>query len=146
MKNRILLKYLILIIVLVISYLSLYSQTGGIKGIVKYKKTNEILAYASIKIEFNGEKYIETTTDIDGFYIIKSVSPGNYDLKASYNGYVFYVKKKIEIKSGTITKNNIIIIDRPKYDSIKVKGGFVKSVKIKKQKIIDIESITSLQT
>ncbi len=73
---------------------------GSIKGVCRDAVTNEVLIGANILIEGTGTG---NSTDLDGAYIINSISPGTYTLVASYVGYE-EAKKEVTVESGkTIT-------------------------------------------
>jgi hypothetical protein len=60
---------------------------GGIKGKVLDKSNNESIPFANVIVELNGVQVGGATTDFDGNYHIKPLSPGKYDVKASFVGY-----------------------------------------------------------
>ncbi len=76
------------------------AQTGSIEGVVKDKKSGEVLPGVTITIE-------GTTTgaaaDIDGHFIIPKLKPGKYRLKASYISYTPLVTDEIKVEGGKST-------------------------------------------
>ena len=77
--------YLILAVILLVNTSLLFGQTSGnIKGIITDATSGSPLPGANVFFEGT---VIGTATDFDGFYSIKNVKPGNYNLVVSYIGY-----------------------------------------------------------
>jgi outer membrane receptor protein involved in Fe transport len=68
---------------------AIYAQVGqgSLKGKVVDKANGEPIPFANIVVELNGVQAGGATTDFDGNYFIKPLSPGKYTVKASYVGY-----------------------------------------------------------
>ena len=96
MRKVISLSLLLLVII------SIYAQTGTVKGRVFNMKTNEPLEFATIRIQgtVNG-----TTTDLEGNYVIES-NPGFYRLEVSYVGFETTLSPEIHIQG-----NQTVFID-----------------------------------
>jgi outer membrane receptor protein involved in Fe transport len=60
---------------------------GALKGKVLDKANGEPIPFANVVVEQNGVQAGGATTDFDGNYFIKPLSPGKYTVKASYVGY-----------------------------------------------------------
>jgi len=75
---------------------SVLAQSGMVSGRVLDKKTGESLIGANVIIENTN---LGAATEIDGSFIIKSVPPGKYSLKASYVGYASETKKDVVIEA-----------------------------------------------
>ena len=100
------LKYLFIILV-VIAMLpnSLYSQqTGSISGKITDKNTNEELIGANVLVVGTT---IGSSTDIDGKYLIKGLTEGNYTIKISYVSYNSVTVQNIDVKSGENAKIDV---------------------------------------
>ena len=81
-------KRLLTLISLIIATSSfVFSQQGTLKGKIFDKSTKEPLAFASIIIESGGRQFAGTQSDENGEYLIKPITPGKYDIKATYMGY-----------------------------------------------------------
>ena len=65
------------------------AQTGGgsIKGKVLDKATGEPIPFANVIAERNGTQAGGSQTDFDGNFTIKPLTPGKYDIKASFVGF-----------------------------------------------------------
>ncbi len=65
----------------------LLAQDGALKGKVLDKDTREPIPFANIILENKGSQVGGATSDFDGNYMIKPITPGKYDLKATFVGY-----------------------------------------------------------
>lgn len=81
MKGR--LGFLLVVMSFFISQLA-SAQSGTVRGSVYDKETGEPILYGTVNILNTTHGVI---TDLDGFFIIPNVAPGNYTLVASYVGY-----------------------------------------------------------
>lgn len=87
--------------------LMLYSQ-GVLTGTITDASTKEPLPFVNVVVEQNGEQMGGATTDMDGNYQIKPLSPGEYDIRASFVGYKTVLKTKVAVKaSGFSTGGSI---------------------------------------
>lgn len=75
-------------ITLLLSAFSFFFMADGIlKGKVIDKDTKEPIAFANVLLELNDTLVGGATTDFNGNYVIESIEPGIYDVKATYVGY-----------------------------------------------------------
>jgi len=95
-------KLLSVLLTLIIPFTS-YAQNGALKG--KLTSGGEPLAYATIALTGTS---IATTSSEKGFYILKNIAPGNYEVSFTAIGYSTE-KIKISIRSGqeTILNENL---------------------------------------
>lgn len=77
--------------------------TGTVKGTVNDKDAGETMPFANVVLELNGNLVTGAATDIDGNYTIKSVTPGKYDLVASYSGYQTVKIEGVVVNADKIT-------------------------------------------
>lgn len=89
--------------------LLVFSQSGTLSGKVTDKTTKEPIPFVNIIIELNGTQAGGTTSDFDGKYTIKPITPGKYDLKATYVGYKPIMIKGISVKSDVITFSDLVM-------------------------------------
>ncbi len=89
--------------------LLVFSQSGTLRGKVIDKDTKEPIPFVNIVVELGGTQAGGTTSDFDGNYTIKPITPGKYDLKATYVGFKPVLVKGIQIKSDQITFSDIIM-------------------------------------
>ncbi|NCC73775.1 MAG: TonB-dependent receptor, partial [Sphingobacteriia bacterium] len=82
------LKHLLLTVVslLAINLLG-FSQTGSIQGKILDTETKEAIPFANVAIYAGGNLLTGATTDFDGKYAVRSLTPGNYSVRASFVGY-----------------------------------------------------------
>ena len=84
-----------------------FAQSGTLKGKVIDKETKEPIPFASIIVEMGGTQAGGTTSDFDGNYTIKPLTPGKYDIKATYVGYKPLMIRGFIIKSDQIAFENL---------------------------------------
>ena len=80
-----------------------FAQDGAIKGKVMDKETAEAIPFANIIAERGGKLYGGATSDFDGFFTIKPLPPGNYDLKVSFIGYKSILLTGVVVTPDAIT-------------------------------------------
>jgi hypothetical protein len=78
----------------------LLAQDGKLRGKVTDKESGEPLIGANITVEGTG---LGAASDINGEYIILSVPPGVYAIKASYIGYAGYTISNIRVNANITT-------------------------------------------
>lgn len=88
-------------LIITLSAINTFAQTGKISGAIKDASTGEGLIGANIVI---GGTTLGAATDIDGSYVILNVPPGTYSLKASMVGYspVTTIDVRVNINQTTI--------------------------------------------
>jgi len=85
-----------------------FGQSGGIKGKIIDKSSQESIPFANVIIEDTLGKFISgATTDIDGKYTIKPIEPGLYNLILAYIGYDSLRIERIAVISDSISVINI---------------------------------------
>lgn len=98
MFNRI----LILIAILLVPVL-LHAQTGKISGRVLDRESKEPLIGANVAIEGTT---LGGITDVNGAYVILSVPPGGFSIKASYVGYQTITVTGVRVSTNLTTDLN----------------------------------------
>ncbi len=81
-------------------------NTGQINGTVTDSISGEPLIGANVYVMVNGNLF-GTTTDIEGYYVLKPLQPGLYDVKISYIGYAEKVFEDIRVSQQNITGLNV---------------------------------------
>jgi hypothetical protein len=82
--------------------LMLYAQ-GTLTGTITDSQTKEPLPFVNVIVEQNGQQMGGATTDINGNYQIKPLSPGSYDIRASFMGYKTILKTGVQVKASGFT-------------------------------------------
>lgn len=82
-------KKLLLFLVSFLCSIGLYAQVGqgALKGKITDKANKEPIPFANIIVQVNGSLVTGGTTDFDGKFEIKPISPGKYDITVKYVGY-----------------------------------------------------------
>lgn len=80
-------------------------DAGKLRGVVRDKVTREPLSFATVVALQNGIIKGGTNTDENGNYSIAPLSPGTYDVRASYAG------KTLTISGVVITANRTVVLD-----------------------------------
>lgn len=88
----------------------LFAQSGTLKGRVTDKETGDAIPFVNIILESGGRQIGGSASDFDGYYTIKPITPGKYNLKASFVGYKPLTVTNIVINSDKITFYNIELI------------------------------------
>ncbi|MBA3901286.1 MAG: TonB-dependent receptor, partial [Bacteroidetes bacterium] len=96
--------FILLFIVSLISLENqLFAQKGTIAGIITDAETKEALPFVNIGIQGTS---MGSTTGIDGIYQIQNISPGTYNITASYIGY-----KPLTMIEVVVTSTKTVVID-----------------------------------
>lgn len=85
------------ILVSLLAITMIQAQSGIIKGRVYNVINNEPIMFANLIIEGSSTGVV---SDIDGNYEIKNLTPGTYNLKASYLGFKDVTKYEIEVTNS----------------------------------------------
>lgn len=80
------------------------SQDGKLRGMVTDMETNEPLVGANVVIEGSS---LGASTSLDGEYVILSVPPGTYTVKASYIGYASVSISNVRVNANITTTQDI---------------------------------------
>jgi len=76
----------------------LEAQTGTVRGNIFEKESGNPVIYCTVQLA--GTKY-GTTTDLDGFFVISNVPPGDYRLLATYIGYDS-ISMPVKVKASAV--------------------------------------------
>ncbi len=95
-----------------LSFLSLISlaQTGTIRGFVYDKASGEPIIFINVYLEGT---QIGTSTDVNGYYSVTQVPPGNYNLVVEALGYQ-KVSENIDLKAGQIINKKLFAAQQAK--------------------------------
>jgi outer membrane receptor protein involved in Fe transport len=95
-------------------------NTGKISGRVMDQETNEPLIGVTVLIEGTS---MGAATDVDGYYMINNVPPGNYNLIFSAVGYQKKKMTNVKVSVDFTTKQNISL----KSEAISVEGVTIEA-------------------
>ncbi len=95
-------KRILLLLLAVFFSASLVAQTGEIQGKVLDPDLGEGLPFATVTTVVNGT-LTGAQTDFDGFYSIKPLPPGNYEVTVQYVGYQTQVINNVLVSSDKST-------------------------------------------
>jgi hypothetical protein len=79
-----------------------FCQSGAMKGKVYDKDTKDPIPFANIVLYIDSTIKAGATSDFDGNFIIKPITPGTYDVKTTYIGYKTAITKGIIINADQI--------------------------------------------
>jgi outer membrane receptor protein involved in Fe transport len=105
-KAKFFFSYFTLSVALLSFPVSLFAQTGIIRGKITDAKTNEALIGASVTLAGTSTVVI---ADLEGNYIIKNVKPGKQSLSFSYVGYLAKTQAGIITENGKETVVNVAL-------------------------------------
>jgi len=123
---------LLLLLGTLLSFSSVYSQTGKITGRITNNK-NDLISGATVTVVENSRTI---TTDIDGRYII-TLPAGKYSISVSYVGYIKKSINEINVEAGKETLLDIVIEESNKNQLSEV---VVKATPAKKQSVASMIS------
>ncbi|HPD64895.1 MAG TPA: TonB-dependent receptor [Bacteroidia bacterium] len=98
------------IILLILSIINTFAQTGKIQGRIYDEKNNEPLPFANIVIYGTN---IGSTSDLDGKFIFTGVNPGFIRLAVSSVGYKMVITEEIQVSSAKTS-----VIDIPMQQTV----------------------------
>ena len=96
-----------LYIVLLFTFIQLNAQSGIISGFISDSSSAEALIGANVILQETGQGM---ATDINGYYIIQDITPGDYVLMVSYVGFKLK-KEKLNISDGQSIKLDISLTE-----------------------------------
>lgn len=99
-------KFMVLMLFFLSASLINAGVTGKLKGTIKDNETGEPLVGANVLLEGTT---LGAATDINGEYFILNISPGSYNILASYIGYQKQKITNIAISVDRTTQTNILL-------------------------------------
>jgi len=82
-------------------------DAAAIRGRVVDKENGDPLPYVMVVVEQNNAQVGGSTTDINGNYLIKPITPGTYNIKASFLGYKTAQITNIPLRSALLETVNL---------------------------------------
>lgn len=116
-----------------------FAQTAGIKGFVYDKSTGEPSIFINVYLEGTT---IGASTDVNGYYVISKIPPGNYELIVSSMGYDT-IRENVSLIAGQLLSKNFQIDEA----SISLKTVYVSAERqsLKTETKISITKVTPKQ-
>ena len=99
---------LLLLPIIFLAPLEMLSQTGKISGTVNDARTGEAAIGANIIVQ--GTNY-GAATDIEGYYVILNLPPGDYSLRASMIGYAPKTVTNVRVNIDQTTNLNFELLE-----------------------------------
>ncbi|MCI0708180.1 MAG: TonB-dependent receptor [Ignavibacteriae bacterium] len=90
-------------VLLTVALSSLMAQDGKLRGIITDKATGEGLIGANVILEGTS---LGASSDINGEFVILSIPPGIYSVKASYIGYAAMTVSNVRVSANLTTTQN----------------------------------------
>lgn len=149
-------KRFLLFALILLTNFSIIAQSGKITGIVTDATTGETLIGVNVILEGT---VFGAATDLDGFFVILNVTPGTYNLKASYIGFAPQTISNLRVNIGQTSEANFQLSDASfKTDEVVViattpivqrdvasSGANLNAEEIKNLPVINIAGVVGLQ-
>lgn len=100
-------KLLITNAIILFANVLLLAQSGALKGKLTDKETGDPIPFANIVVESGGQQVSGATTNFDGEFTVKPLSPGKYDLRVTYVGYQTKLITDIRISPDKISYQDV---------------------------------------
>lgn len=91
--------------------INLSAQTGSLKITVADKKTKEAIPFANALVIKEGKQVASGMADFDGYIVVKSLTPGKYQVKVMYVGYLTTVFNDVVVMPDKVTYLNVKLSD-----------------------------------
>ena len=118
----------------VFNVLPAMAEVGTISGYVRDIESGETLPYANVVLK-HGENVVGVLSNAEGFYALKDVSEGTYDLVVSYVGFANFTesvtvtagtaRRDIELKPTAFVGEEIVVEARRDEEESQVQTGFI---------------------
>ena len=87
---------------------------GSVQGVIKDEKTGDPIPFVNVVVYEGGIQKGVGRTDFDGKFSIASITPGKYDVEATFTGYAKMRKEGVVINNNKITfLNDITMTNSP---------------------------------
>jgi carboxypeptidase family protein len=95
------------------------TPTGGLTGVVT-DPSGGVIAKAAVRLVKSGGASIDTTTNRDGAYEFKGLTPGTYTLKAVAKGFALFTKEGVQISASQLQQIDIPLIIQMEEQKVEV--------------------------
>jgi hypothetical protein len=123
------------------------TQSGELSGRITDEKGQGI-PFANVAVKKNGVLITGATTDFDGFYTIKPLDPGKYDVEVSVVGYSTSLTREITIGADRITTHNVKMKEGIEIDVVEIvwKRPLIDKEDVQTKKSVDQKEIAVMPT
>ena len=97
-----------LCVILLFVPVTLFSQTGSIRGQVTDARTGESLVGANVVVVGSKPGH-GAATDVNGMFLMTKIPPGEYVLKASYVDLESVTRQYVKVTTGQTTEVNFAL-------------------------------------
>jgi TonB-dependent Receptor Plug Domain/CarboxypepD_reg-like domain len=129
-------KFLFFLILLCFS-VSAFSQNGTVRGNIFDKDTGSPVVSSEVRLDGTGMAAI---SDLDGFFVITNVPPGEYLLKAVYLGYDT-VSIVVKVKPSSIIYQSLTMIE----SAVQLEGVSISAASEQRRSTVNISQISVSQ-
>jgi len=85
--------------------LQVYTQTSNLRGFVYEKETGEPIIFTNV---FFYRTTIGAATDVNGYFVISRIPPGDYTLMVSFMGFDT-LRMPVTLKGGEVLTKNLYL-------------------------------------
>lgn len=123
------------------------TQSGELSGRITDEKGQGI-PFANVAVKRNGVLITGATTDFDGYYTIKPLDPGKYDVEVTVVGYSTSLTRDITIGADRITTHNVKMKEGIEMDVVEIvwKRPLIDKEDVQTKKSIDQKEIAVMPT
>ena len=111
-----------------------FSQKASIKGFVYDRESGEPIIYTNVYLY---KTAIGATTDVNGFFAITQIPPGDYILMATFLGYDT-IRENVSLKKGDVLNKKLFLTK----SSIEIKGVNISAESQEAKTEIKVSEIT----
>jgi hypothetical protein len=92
-----------IIAIMILAPVTLFGQTGGIRGQVTDARTGEPLVGANVVVVGSKPGY-GAASDMNGMFLMNKLPPGEYTVRASYVDYLTFTIQNVKVTAGQTTE------------------------------------------
>jgi hypothetical protein len=118
--------------------MALHAQT--VKGVLTDEETGEAIPFANVVLD--GTRF-GTATDLNGFFLINKMPPGDYTLRVRFVGYQEFTESITIAKGQTIVRNISLKAESKTLKTVVITDNRIEERKIQTQ--VSVEKITASQ-
>src|SRR5258708_3109130 len=105
--------------------LAAQTPTSGLNGVVT-DPSGGVIAKAAVRLINASGASLDTTTNRDGFYEFKGLTPGTYTLRAVSKGFALFTQENVQILAGQTKQLNIGLVIQMEEEKVEVSDSSAK--------------------